>query len=233
MDQTRYAEVLAKIAQTLITEYAIADVLYDLCDDIVELLPVRGAGVMLAGGDDVLRFAAASDERVAFVEVLQESFDEGPCLDAYRLGREVEVADLGADDHYPQFSPGALEHEMKSVRAFPMRVHGRLIGALSLYADEVVELDAPARAAAATLAASATAYILNHRALDEVVELAQQLQGALASRIVIEQAKGRLSEQLGVDVTEAFYRIRKHARDHGLRLRDVAQQLVDGQLTLS
>jgi GAF domain-containing protein len=229
----RYAALLAKISQTLITDYGIADVLHDLCDDVVDLLPVRGAGVMLADDRDRMHFVAASDRRVALIEVLQEQFGEGPCLDAYRHGTEVLVADLGTDDRYPRFSPAALEQEMKSAHAFPMRVHERLIGALSVYADEVVDLDEAETDALRTLAASATAFILNHRALDEAVELAGQLQVALNSRIVIEQAKGRLAEQLEIDVSEAFLRIRKHARDQGLKLRDVAQQLVDGDLTLA
>lgn len=225
--------MLVGIAQTLITEYAISDVLFAFCDDIVSLLPVSGAGVMLVGSDHVLRFAAASDEAVAVIGALEEELGEGPCAEAFTSGSPVLVNDLAGDEVHPVFAGRALAEGLRSVQAFPMRVHQRLIGALSLYGVESVSLDGLQQEAATTLAACAAAYVLNARALDEAVLLSDQLQRALDGRVVIEQAKVKLAEQLGKDPEEAFVVMRRHARNNGQRLADVAAGVVDGTLLLN
>ncbi len=231
LDRQRYTAVLAKVAHTLVTEYGISDALFDLCDDVASLLGLRGVGVIVADDADVLRFAAASDDRIAVIEQLEERYEEGPCLEAYRRGEEV-VADLTDDDVFPRFSQAAVEAGLKSVQAFPMRVHGHLIGALSLYGDDAVTLAEEEREAVRTLAAAAGAYILNYRAYAEQAQLAVQLQHALTSRVVIEQAKGIVAEQRELDMAAAFECIRTHARSGGRRLHAVAQDIVDGKLTL-
>jgi GAF domain-containing protein len=232
VDQGHYVRVLAGIAQTLTTEYGIADVLYPLCDEVVTLLPMTGAGVMLAGDDQRLVFAASSDAAVAEVETLQEQLDEGPCYSAFQEGKPVLVPDLASDTQFPTFAPHATAAGMKTAHAFPLQVHDRRIGALSLYAEAAVDLDDEERDAAATLASSAAAFVLNHRALDEAVLLADQLQRALDSRVSIEQAKGKLAEQLGCNPQEAFEVLRRHSRNNGQRLADVAARVVDGTLLL-
>ncbi len=116
--------------------------------------------------------------------------------------------------------------------AFPLQIHDRRVGTLAVHRDEPGGLDDDAVEACRTLAASAAAYIVNARALDAATTLNEQLHYALESRVVIEQAKGRLSEQLGMDVTAAFELIRKHARHQRLRLRDVATDVMDGSLVL-
>ncbi|CAN5771054.1 GAF and ANTAR domain-containing protein [soil metagenome] len=232
MDQGHFARVLAGIAQTLITEYGIADVLYSLCDEVVTLLPVTGAGVMLTGGDQRLVFAASSDAAVAEVEALQEQLDEGPCHTAFYEGAPVLSSDLAIDTRFPTFAPHATAAGVRSAHAFPVQVHDRRIGALSLYAEGVVDLDDEERGAAATLASSAAAFVLNHRALDEAVVLAEQLQRALDSRVIIEQAKGKLGEQLSCTPPEAFEVLRRHSRNNGQRLADVSARVVDGTLLL-
>lgn len=232
VDSERLAAILAKLAQTLITDYDVSDVLHDLCGDVNGLLRVNATGVMLTDSDGVLRVAAASDEEAALVEQLQLETDEGPCLTAYREQAPVVVSDLTTSERFPAFGPQALELGMKSVAGFPMQVHGRHIGALGVYRHGVVGFDEAFVEAAETLAASATAYILNCRALDEAVVLSDQLRHALESRIIIEQAKGKLSEQVGVDVATAFELMRRHARNHGRKLQTVARDVLDGRLVI-
>ncbi len=232
IDHEALANVLAKIAQTLVTEYGIADVLFDLCDDLVRLLGVDGAGVMLTEPEGNLRYAAASDESAALIEGLQIDLDEGPCLQAFRANAAVAVGDLTTSDVFPAFSEHAQKVGIQAVAGYPMSVHGQLIGALGLYRAEAGNFPGEVNDAAQTLAASATAYILNARALDSAVKLADQLQHALESRVVIEQAKGKLSEQVGVDVSAAFEIMRRYARSHGAKLAGVAKDVVDGELML-
>ena len=225
-------EVLKSFARTLVHEYSISELLDKLCKEINAVLEVDGAGVMLEDEQGALRFVAASDDLIRSIEALQIELGEGPCLQAYQTGRQVLVNDLSVDTEFPAFGPRAQAAGMAAVHSFPLIADGTVVGALNVYAAQPSALDEPGSEAGQLLADVATTYILNARTLAESHKLAGQLQQALDSRVVIEQAKGKLSEQLGVSVTEAFEVMRRHARSNGRRLHDVAVEVVAGTLRL-
>lgn len=228
----RLTEVLKTFARALVTDYGIEEMLDDLCHEVVAILGVDGAGVMLEDDAGDLRFVAASDDTVRRIESLQIDMKEGPCLTAYQTGELCLVRDLAVDDMFPEFSPRALAVGMASVQSFPLSAEGRCVGALNLYAAKPEALGDAEVEAGLLLADVATVYIMNCRTLAESHKLAGQLQQALDSRVVIEQAKGKLSEQQQVSVAEAFEILRRYARNNGRKLREVAVEVVDGTLKL-
>lgn len=229
----RLAEVLKTFAVTLVTEYAVEDMLDQLCKDVCAVLDVDGAGVMLEDDGGALRFVAASDDIVRAIEALQIELGEGPCLHTYRTGTVTMVDDLARDDRFPQFSPRALDAGLAAVHSFPLAASDETIGAINVYTAAPTALDDHGREAGVLLASLATTYILNARTLAASHRLTGQLQHALDSRIVIEQAKGKLSEQLQLPLADAFEVMRRHARNNGAKLHDVAAQIIDGSLRLS
>lgn len=233
VDAERLNELLKTFARTLVTDYSIEEMLDGLCREIVEILGCTGAGVMLEdeGGD--LRFVAASDELVRSIEALQIELGEGPCLLAYRMGTIILADDLEADEQFPRFAERARAAGMSAVQSFPLRADDQCVGALNMYATHTSPFGDAEVEAAKLLADVCTTYILNARTLADSYKLAGQLQKALDSRVVIEQAKGKLAEQLALEVGDAFGVLRRHARNNGLKLHDVATAIVAGELKLS
>lgn len=165
------------------------------------------------------------------VELFELQADEGPCLDAFHTGERVADEKLASGSgRWPQFARVAQEAGFRSVFALPLRLRDSTIGALNLFStgdQPMSEMDVVVARAFADLA---TISVLQHGAAAGVQRVNEQLSHTLASRIVIEQAKGVVSERAGIDITEAFSRLRKYARAHGLRLADVAQAAIDGAL---
>jgi GAF domain-containing protein len=228
----RLLDVLSTLARTLVTDYPVDEMLEYLSREMVAVLGVNGAGVMVEDESGQLRFVTASDETVRHIEALQIELGEGPCLSAYRTGDPVLVSDLEQDQQFPRFSPRALQVGMRSVQSFPLRADDQCLGALNMWSSTVAPFDEEAVAAGRLLADVATAYIVNARVLASSSKLAHQLEWALQSRVVIEQAKGMLSERWGVDPGSAFQVLRRYARNQGLRLHDVARDVVEGTLQL-
>jgi GAF domain-containing protein len=166
---------------------------------------------------------AASNEGGELMELLQLQHGEGPCLDSFRTGRPVVNADLtGANSLWPTFASAAIAAGFQSVHAFPMRLRDEAIGALNLFSmEQTLFADAEVRVVQ-SLADVATIAILQERTIARADALTEQLQGALNSRIVIEQAKGALSRIENVSVDEAFELMRRRARSGRQRLVDVA-----------
>lgn len=231
VDQARLARVLGGIAQTLITDYGVAEVLDDLARECLPMLEVRGAVILLTDPDEQLRIAAASDDETALVHASEVRDGKGPGQRAYAEAAPVLIPDLGLAEG--PFAAAARDAGVHAVAALPMIVQDRRIGALTLHRAAPGAFSPAAVDAAGTLAASATAYVLNARALDGATRLVDQLQHALESRVVIEQAKGKLSEQLKMDVGVAFELMRSYARSHRTKLHVVAQQVMDDALVLT
>ena len=149
-------------------------------------------------------------------------------------GEPVLNQDLATvDGRWPRFAPEALEAGFQSVHALPMRLRGTVIGALNLFHTDTGEMEPADVDAAQALADVATIAILQHRAALEAQVVNEQLNHALNSRIVIEQAKGMVAERAGVDMEQAFSLLRNHARNHNLRLVDIAREVIDGTLAVS
>ncbi|HXQ76142.1 MAG TPA: GAF and ANTAR domain-containing protein [Acidimicrobiales bacterium] len=227
------AQTFVDLVDTLVEDFDVVDLLTLVADRCVEVLDITAAGLMLVAPEGDLRVVAFSSEAVRVVELFELQAEEGPCLDSYRSGLPIVNQDLeNTDRRWPNFAPVAIAAGFRSVHAMPMRLRGAVIGALNLFRSEVGDLGEFDLLAAQALADVATIAILHHRAANEAQLVNEQLTLALNSRIIIEQAKGVLAERSGLDMDHAFARMRKHARDHNLRLVDVAHGVVEGTLTI-
>jgi GAF domain-containing protein len=189
---------------------------------------------MLAAPEGDLRVMASSSEAMRVLELFELQSQEGPCLDCYRTGQPVVNQDLATvNGRWPRFAAEALAAGFHSVHALPMRLRGTVIGALNLFHIEPGEMRQADVAAAQAMADVATIAILQHRATLEAQVINEQLNYALTSRIVIEQAKGIIAEREGLNMDQAFSTLRNHARYHNLRLVDVAHDVIEGTLAVS
>jgi GAF domain-containing protein len=231
---TREADVvrsLVEMADTLVDDYDVIDLLTGLADRCVSLLGVSAAGVMLASPAGSLGMAASSSEAMRLLELFELQTKEGPCLDAFRTGEPTGHEDLEAGSgRWPLFSAAALDAGFRSARALPLRLREVTIGALNLLSVTPSPMDEADVIVARAFADLATLSVIHHRANAAAQLLNEQLSAALTSRVVIEQAKGVISERAGIPLAEAFSRLRAHARNRNLRLTDVARAAVDGTL---
>lgn len=225
-------QVLVEFAQLLVVDHSVQQVLDRLGAYCTELLPVDGIGVLITPDGD-LAVATANTPQGRIVEQLEVELGEGPCTDAVRTGEQILLPDLeAATGRYPRFAPRALDAGVRSIHALPMVARGDVVGSLDAVAWTPTQLSAEQLAAAQTLADVGFAYLVNSRIRVDHSELAQQLQAALDSRVVIEQAKGKLAERHGESVDAAFDRLRRHARSRQQKLRAVAAQVLSGDLTI-
>lgn len=225
------AQRFVGLADTLVDDFDLAELLDHLVQTCVELLDVATAGLLLVGGNGRLHPVAASTEATRVLELFQLQNDEGPCLACVRTGSVVAVPDITATtERWPRFSRAAIANGFVSVHALPMRLRQETIGSLNLFNTEPPTLSEDDRRIAQALADVATIGILQQRSLQRASQVAEQLQQALTSRILIEQAKGMLSEHAGIDMATAFARLRHYARGHHLTLGDVSASLIQGSL---
>jgi GAF domain-containing protein len=225
----RLSRVFVEVADTLVADFDLIEFLHNLADHTVAVSDAASAGLMLADEDGQLHYIAASTEGARHLEVFQLQHDEGPCLDCYRTGLPVKMSDLTIDDsRWPAFTPRATEAGVRSVHAFPMRLRDRVIGALNVFDEDPVSLGVEEVKVVQALADVATIAIIQERAISRAETLTEQLQGALNSRIVIEQAKGMIAQRQGIDVDTAFDRLREQARRDQVRLADLARAVVSG-----
>lgn len=231
-DQAALKRAFADFARTISDRYEIGDVLYRLTDQIVDVLEVDGAGVSLGHEADSLRFVTATDDRVSRLEDAQVAARSGPCFDAYRSGDLTVCEDLEAEDRWPSYREAAVGEGFRSVAGIPMPIGERRIGALDLYRSRPGSWDVETLDVAQLLANTASGYILNWQALQESRTLAEQLQRALDSRVVIEQAKGMVAARHEVDPGAAFDILRRRSRSTSTRLHEICRQVVAGELDI-
>ena len=224
----RLADVFVEVADTLVDDFDLVDFLDQLTDHVAEISGADAVGLVLADAHGQLQFMSASNEAGKALELLQLQHEEGPCLDAFMHREPVVNRDLGnAHTLWPTFAPRARSAGFGSVHAFPMRLRTEVIGALNLFGRSSVVFSADEARIVQGLADVATIAILQERSIEQAELLTAQLQGALNSRIVIEQAKGALSRIEGVSVDEAFAMLRRRARSERIRLVDVARVILD------
>ncbi len=232
--EAKLARTLVELADTLVADFDVVELLMLLTDRCVEVLDVGAAGLMLAAPDGGLRLMASSSAPVRVLELFEIQVEEGPCLDCYRTGEPVMDRDLiDAGDRWPRFAAEAIEAGFRSVQALPMRLRSSVLGALNLFHVEPGEMRPVDVEVAQAFADVATIAILQHRASLEAQLVNDQLNSALNSRIVIEQAKGVVAESQNIDMEAAFHLLRQHARNHNLRLVDVARSVISGELAVS
>lgn len=225
----RLSRVFVEVADTLVADFDLIEFLHKLAEHTAAVSDAASVGLVLADEDGHLHFMAASTENAKHLELFQLQQDEGPCLDCYRTGQPVTVADLSQDDpRWSAFAAQASDSGIRSVHAFPMRLRDRVIGALNVFDEDPMPFRPEDVKVVQALADVATIAIIQERAISRAETLTEQLQGALNSRIVIEQAKGMIAHRHGVDVDQAFDRLRAHARRSQVRLADLAREIVDG-----
>ena len=187
---------------------------------------------MLSDQRGTLRVVSSSTEQAHLVELFQLQANEGPCLDCFNTSRQVTSPDLDHEPRWPRFVAHAREAGYRAVYALPLRLRSETIGGLNLFGSAPGALSAHALRVGQALADVATIGILQERAVRRQEVLAEQLQAALNSRVIIEQAKGMLAERGQIDLAQAFTLLRKHARSHQLRLSDLARDVVNGATVL-
>jgi GAF domain-containing protein len=225
------AEAFAELVETMVGEFDVHELLQVLASRCVEVLGVAASGLLLADRGDGLRVMVASSEQAKLLELFQIQHDEGPCLECYR-GGEIVAVELHGDAfaRWPRFARAAGDVGYSGVVAVPMRVRGRVVGALNLFETrDRPGLGAPTARVAQSMADVAAVAIEQVRLSHERVTLIEQLETALESRVAIEQAKGVLAHHLDIGLDEAFHLLRNRARQSRRLLKDVAQQAIDNR----
>jgi transcriptional regulator with GAF, ATPase, and Fis domain len=219
----RLAEVFVEVADTLVDEFDLVEFLHLVTRHATSLVDVAAAGILLADQGGHLQVMAASDEKAKLLELFQLQAQEGPCLDSFRRGSPVLRPDLAdAQALWPLFAPRAVSEGYRSVYAFPLRLRSEVLGALNLFGTQPATIAPADIQIVQAVADVATIGLLQERTIRRGEILTEQLQAALNTRIVIEQAKGAIAQSRGISVDDAFELLRTYARRHRLRLADVA-----------
>jgi hypothetical protein len=224
----RLATLFVEVADTLVDEFDVVEFLQMLTQRVAGLFDTGEVGLMLADHRDRLTFMAASDESARLMELFQLQYDDGPCLDAFRTARPVTNVNLAAaTGKWPEFAPRAARAGFQSVHAFPLRLRKEVIGAMGVFGS-ATELDEADTLIVQSLADVAVIGLLQERAIHRGEVLTGQLQAALNSRVIIEQAKGIIAQARGVSPDDAFKLVRDFARRNNRRLSAVADSIVTG-----
>ena len=221
------ARAFVRLADTLSDEFDVVEFLHGLSVDSVEIIGAEAASVMLADTRGGLRLVASSQERMRLLELFEIQSAQGPCLDAFGSGQPVQASAAESRSRWPVFAPQASEAGFQAMCAVPLRARTDTIGALNLFRGNDEPFSDTELEIARAMAQVATIALIQERAIRERSMLVEQLQAALRSRVVIEQAKGMLAEHLSTSVDGAFQLLNKYARDHNRRLTDVARDVVN------
>jgi GAF domain-containing protein len=231
--EARLNAAFVTVADTLTADYDVVDLLHTLVMECTEILDAQAGGLMLADSAGQLQVVASTSERADLVEVMQLAAGAGPCVDCFTSGRAVSVPNIQkSTEDWPAFRAAALEQGFLSVHATPMRLRGEVIGTMNLFGTTVGALTKRDAAVAQALADVATIGILQERIAAQSHVVTEQLQRALDSRVLIEQAKGVLSHSGALSMEDAFALLRAHARNHNLTLRVVAEGVANRTLDL-
>jgi GAF domain-containing protein len=230
--EQRLTQVFVELADTLVEEFDVVDFLQVLTERCVELVDTDAAGLMLDDQRGALQVVAYTDESARLLELFELQREQGPCLECFATGKIIANIDLAdAESRWPVFAEAARDVGFTMSHAVPLRLRQQVIGALNLFSVAPRRLSADHLAVVQGLADIATIGLLHERAVRDQVVLAEQLQAALNSRVMIEQAKGILAERGRLDLSEAFNLLRSQARFQNMRLSDLARDVINGATT--
>lgn len=229
----RLVDTFVTLTDTLVDDYDVVELLQNLVDSVVDIFDASAAGILLVNQAQELEVLASSNERSSFLGLLQLDAGEGPCVECFATGQTVWARDAAEMvRRWPTFAAAADESGFASVHSIPMRLRDTTLGSLNLFRETEGELNHEDARAAQALTDVATISILQQRSLEHATLAQQQLQRALDSRVVIEQAKGFVAQTHQVGMEEAFGVLRGYARSHHERLADVARAVVERRLVL-
>ena len=224
----KLATVFVEMTDTLVDEFDAVDFLNTLTEHAAAISGAEAVGLMLADHHGKLQYLASSNDSGKMLELLQLQVEEGPCIDCYTSATPVVNADLAtADDRWPRFAPMARAAGFQSVHAFPMRLRETVVGALNMFGRPETNFTDEETRIVQALADIATIALLHERHVTRAEALTEQLQGALNSRIIIEQAKGAIAQMEGISPHDAFQLLRSQARTSRRRLTDVSAEVLD------
>ena len=229
--QERVTQVLVELADTLVVGFDVIDFLHTLVERSVELLAVDAAGLLLADQQGHLEVVAASSEEARVLELFELQSSQGPCMECFTTGKPLVNLSIGQlTQRWPGFADAASVAGYGSAHALPLRLRGQVIGAMNLFAVAEVPLSADDVSLGQGMADIATIGLLQQRRAMEQDLLTEQLQAALNTRVVIEQAKGVLSERAGIALSDAFALMRTRARATQQPLTTIAYSVLDGTI---
>lgn len=231
-DHDLLLQTLRSFAVTMGGSYEIAEMCYEMCDRTVQVLAATGAGVSVADRDGDLKFVTATTDQVVEMEEVQEKSQEGPCVSAFTSQRPVVIGDIRQNGQWPQYVEAADRLGLRAVVGYPLQYKDTRLGALNLYDAETRHWTDEDLDVLGVFADMATAYLVRTSELVEARQLASQLQGALDSRILIEQAKGLVAGDHGISPDQAFTLLRDHSRNHRIKLADVCNAVVNMALRI-
>lgn|SRR5690625_1922990 len=221
-------DTFVSVADTLVRDFDLVEFLHTLTEYAVPISGAEAAGILLADPAGQPQFMAASTAEARALELFQTQRDEGPCRDSFETGHSVvNLALSNAARRRPTFAPKAVSLGYESVHALPLRLRDERIGALNLFSPSAVQFDDEGVRIVQSLADIATIGIIQERSIRRAEIVSEQLQGALTTRIVIEQAKGALAQHCRIDVNEAFQLLRSYARENRFRLTDVCERAIN------
>lgn len=232
--EQRLAGVFVELADTLVADFDVIDFLHTLTERSVELLHADAAGLILVDPQGQLQVLASTTDQARVLELFELQNSQGPCLDCFRSGQPVVNVDLAeVVTRWPSFEAATTAAGFRSVHALPLRLRGQVIGAMNLFCRDRSSLTDDDVSVGQALADVATIGLLQERTVRHGEIVAEQLQAALNSRILIEQAKGVLAERSGIDVDEAFAVLRAYARSNGSQLSAVATAVISGAVVVT
>jgi GAF domain-containing protein len=230
--ESRLNAAFVMVADTLTDDYDVDDLLYTLVNECTGIVDAQAGGIMLLDAAGDLQVVASTSEDAELVEILQLAAGAGPCVDCFATGEQVSVPDIATADRWPAFREEALRRGFEAAHAIPMRLRGDTIGTMNLFSASRGELSGRDAAAAQALADVATIGILQQRISAHAQVVAEQLQRALDSRVLIEQAKGAIAQASGTGMNESFTVLRRYARDNNLTLHSVAEAITNRVLPI-
>lgn len=225
-DPTEVLDIVARCTRTSLAHTSLTDVLYDVSSSVVELLGGAGTGISLAleGGD--LQFVSATSEVVTHLEHIQDDTREGPCQEALATRSIVSISDLAQVDRWATYRVEAVSRGIHAVVGVPLCVGERCVGSMDVYDPGPREWGDIELQAIELLAGIAASQVLRTEERDQAQRLADQLEGAMEGRVLIEQAKGILAGERGISLNEAFEQLRRHARSNRAPLSAIASAVV-------